>query len=197
MSVLRCLKTPNGRGKGVEGGGRGRRRRDKGKTKGNGRRARNPRRDRVLHVQADQAEGPNRVCRLVIWGPFVCQSDQSLLKRRRNPFTFPDYSNLYWQVGGRRMREGYSKNPSTCRGFHCFCFTRSKTSSCPKTRLKACPFWRAWNIYILNLLSVTFTLLISRHLNRFLGASPVCQNNSAAQNKISLRWVKGCSGKHT
>lgn len=66
MSVLRCFKTPNSRGKRAEGGGRGRRRRDKGKTKGNGRRARNPHRDEVLHVQADQAEGPNRVCRLVI-----------------------------------------------------------------------------------------------------------------------------------
>lgn len=48
--------------KGAGGGGgggrrRGRRRRDKGETKGNGRRARNPRRDPVLHVQAGQAEG--------------------------------------------------------------------------------------------------------------------------------------------
>lgn len=33
MSVLRCFKTPNSRGRGVEGGGRGRRRRDKGKKR--------------------------------------------------------------------------------------------------------------------------------------------------------------------
>lgn len=41
----------------------------------------------------------------------MCQSDQSLLKRRRNPFTFSDYGNPYWQLGKRRGRitEGYSE----------------------------------------------------------------------------------------
>lgn len=45
------------------------------------------------HVDAEQAEGPNRVCRSVIWGPIVCQSDQSALKSRRNPF----YLLRLWQ----------------------------------------------------------------------------------------------------
>ncbi len=41
----------------------------------------------------------------------MCQSDQSLLKRRRNPFTFSDYGNPYWQLGKRRGRitAGYSE----------------------------------------------------------------------------------------
>lgn len=96
-------------------------RRQRKKTEGNGRRVRSPHGDRALHVRADQAEGPNRVCRLVIWGPFVCQTDQSLWKRRRNPFTFSECSNLYWQVGGGRRRGGYWK-ASTWVGSSLFSF---------------------------------------------------------------------------
>lgn len=59
MSVLRCFKTPNSRGRGVEGGGRGGgRRRDKGKTKGNGRRVRNPHRDEVYMYKQTRQRGP-------------------------------------------------------------------------------------------------------------------------------------------
>lgn len=118
------------RGRGVKIGGRGRRRRDKGKTKGNGRGVRSPHGDGALHVRADQAEGPNRVCRLVIWGPFVCQADQSLLKRRRNPFTFSECSNLYWQVAGDgRTRGGFCK-PSTCCDSSLFSFPAKHLSKC-------------------------------------------------------------------
>ncbi len=61
MSVLRCFKTPNSRGRGAEGGGRGGgggRRRDKGKTKGNGRRVRNPHRDEEYMYTQTRQRGP-------------------------------------------------------------------------------------------------------------------------------------------
>lgn len=92
-SALRCFKTANGRGRGVEIGGRGRRRRDEGKRE-EGEESSWGR--SITHMSRPGRGGPTgsadlwsevRLCVKVFWR----EGEIPLLS---------EWSNLYWQVEG-------------------------------------------------------------------------------------------------